>query len=975
MGTCASSQNADSALLVDAKQQINSLSNMNLHRANTLLDMDDMNKKTNVEASNVAETLTHLGHVCLSQNKFTDAKNFYERALKIYEKAVDEKSIHRAETRQHLAKCLVKFGRHEDGLKFWCGINPNSQTKYLESVTLLESVLPVFREAHGNDSTLTALIYADFGETLNALTQYDGAEDYLKNALEIMDKNLAFDTQYSPRGVECVFNTHGVLKTDFALAGGNGMEITVFDIKSGSSLENAGVKVGMELYQIKDSEGLRVITPADDVETLLQNCHVPVSFYFRQLLYKDACNVLTLLSITYSLSGKYDAARAHFERAMSVSKFMYGESSLEYADLEMELGNSLKREGRFEESYRSYSRAFSFHEKSAEKIMKELDVKMSGIKGKVSFDDRLTKPAFLMVGMTQVLLGSARAEETRIHAERAVKLTSRCYGNDHAWVALAQNMGGCALYLLKRYEEGAVAFKEASKTYSLALDEKHPARIHCLVNRACCLARAKPGIGINANMEGVGEAHMEALELLDQALGLYAEAQVVDHMCIATVYSNKAMIHFRKGEFAKSIEYQTTAREVREKVLPEGHVLIGCSHLNLASSHLEAKDIGNAYNSANIGFDILKREIEPDHEGVASCNVILAHALLGQAKTDEAYNKFDHARRVRKDAIGKPPRRLLLNETARMVQMGLGTNDAAFGAMWKADVEASGENEDTREENANTPPDTKERVDSEKKSADRKTESETSTLMVKPASTANSAEKKPASVDDPKARAASLSWLGTDVGPRIDDLTDVRLEVDDYVEVDDNHDDGSVISYCSSNVSESKLEESKRKGMAGKVTIQFKNVNATECVGVLAEWSDVRTARHVFVEVGIEVIADNHMGKQGISQPLARNRQPFCLLLQQGACSFVEKANCAAEVGAIGFVVFRKDKGQPFVMSHTAVYEDPPKIPGIMISQEMGEHLYGACMTQKDPRITSILKNARPSENLKKVEEGDEEEA
>eukprot|EP00397_Hematodinium_sp_SG-2012_P007599 GEMP01007647.1.p1 GENE.GEMP01007647.1~~GEMP01007647.1.p1 ORF type:complete len:1008 (+),score=217.09 GEMP01007647.1:242-3265(+) len=1000
MGGCGSAADVTN-VSQNQKVELKSVSSMNLHKAGNLLDMDDMNKKTRVEASNVAETLNHLGRVCLSQHKFTDSKNFFERALKIYESSVDKTDISCAETRQDLGKTLLAFGRHEDGLRFWLGMNLSAEQKFREAVTLLESALPPFEETHGKDSVITAKVYAGYAEALSACEKFVEADEYFHKAIEIMDKSLTFNTSVTPRGIECLFDTEEALKKDFALSGGNGMEITVFDMQKGGALDRSGVRVGMELFEAKEHSGKRLVISVDsDIESLLESLHIPCTLYFRERLYVDALHTLTNWAISLKESGKFRDSRQNFMKAVGICEFLYGDSSLQFAELEKEFAHGLQKEGRFEEAYRRYNSAFGYHQKHSEKLLKELESKVGGAKGKTLTDDRLAIPTFLMLGMTQVLIGSVRPNEGLQHAEKTVKLATKCYGPEHAVVGFSQNMAGTCLYILKRYAEAADMFKVAYKTYSIALDDQHPATIFCIANRACCLARDKPGLGIDANTEGIGEEHEEALKLFEITLELYAAAQLGDHLCVASIYSNIAFVHQRMGHFDKARESQALADEIREKRLGAEHVLIGLSHLNSSQALLLNKQHDEAQKKAAMAHDIFQKALGNGHECVAAANMVMGNAMLVSSDPQESFDKFEAARQIRADSIDQPKRRLILHECARLSSSDATDEDHdAFENSLLKDARHSEEMDETEtekettEENTTTDreedgaalceigegnEDEDENLDVEagekqskilgKVAQEKKTSAEKSHLK----SSAGPATGESHGVAEAKADGATEAV--EEQAPRVplageaSNENNAGVSLSSIIITDQEPEiDRDEISYCSSSMSHDE-GDLKRKGMAGRATIEFENVNLRECVGVCAEWTDTKSARDVFVNVNIEVIPDNHVGKQGVSKPLLKSRQPFCILLQQGSCSFVDKAICAKEVGAIGFVVFRKDQGKPFVMSHTSVNAEPPELPGIMVSQEVGEKLYGACMGQQDPRITRLLNNKRPEKILKSVE-------
>jgi len=943
MGCGSSTKNAE---LGETKAEMHSLTRADLHKAGTLVDVDDINKKIAVDPPNVAETLNHLGHVCLEQKKFTEAKNFYERALRIYEKAHGGESITVGETKLFLAKAVIADCRYKNWLKYWSGDSLETDQSYKEAMEFAEQAIAIYKTVLGNEDVETAKAMSEIADIYSANGRYDEADEYFRKAMQVMDGNLTFNTQVSPRGLEVKFETSSQLN-QISLAGGSGMLVTIFDFPKGGDLDRAGIKAGMEVFQVKEKDGkLRSISAANDIENLLESFQAPLTLYFREKLYLDALNCLVNWSIARRDSERHDEARELFLKAIKLGNFLHGEKSVEYAGVQKEFGHSLLQWGKFEEAYSRFASAFKVHEKNSDKILKEMGAKDLGMKGKIQTDDRLAIPTFLMIGMAQALMGCVKPAEAFIHAEKAVKLASKCYGPEHAQVGFSQNLAGANLYSLKRYEEAKEQFQNAHKTYAIALDDNHPATVHARANMASCLARHKPRLGITASMEGPGQDFEEAIKIYEEVLGQYAQAQLKDHAVNASIHSNIGHIYLKNGEFDKARNSFQKALEVREKALAPGNIQISLSSLLLAEACFYGKDYAAATNAAQSALDNFKTQLPKNHEAIAAANVILGNCALHQGKTVDAFESFEHAKKVRDKTLDIPKSRLLLSEYTRFRDTDADTNITDALVSLQEEQEKSEAKEGTEE--SATDDDALKVIVEEKKGKtnidQEKSENEEEEMTPRdleeilstgvkddfPIVPMNAKEEESKSVTETMPMGESLNksleqhrqeeseiWLEVDEGVEMDAGIPLGGEAGDGKQLSSGDELSPTkfagvprlnldeISYCSSTPS-AEEDDPRRKGMAGRVSIEFSNANMDSCIGVCAEWTDLNAAKNTFVKINLEVLPENHTGKNGVSLPMPDSKKPFCLLLMQGQCSFVEKAICAEEVGAIGFIVFRK---------------------------------------------------------------------
>jgi len=948
---CKSSRSGDWDSSNYGRQEINSLTKDNLHKAGTLLDLDDMNKRIEVDPTNAAETLSHLGNVCLNQNKFIDAKNFFEKALKIYEKSHGSDHISVAETKLHLGKTMVTYGKHEAGFKFWSGINFLSEKKFKEAKEFGEAALTIYRATYGEEALETAKATKEHGDILSANEMYSEADELYQKAMKIYDANMIFNSTVSPRGTEVLFESSNWV-SDFSLAGGNGMHITVFDLHKGGILDRGGVKVGMELFKVKEGMNVRNIQSSLDIEDLMSSLQPPLTMFFRETSYYAVYETKKNWAVSRSEADAFNEARSLFEKSIKLSEFLYSDKSNELAEVEKEYGFCLQKEGKFEEAYTRYASAFRFHEKQTDKIIKELDQKMAGLKGKILSDDRLAFPAFLMMGMATSLTGSARTVDASAHAERALKLMIKCYGPEHPGVAMAHNILGTNLYVKKEYMAALPHFKDAAKAYQISLEEHHPAAIHSMANQASCLARNKPGLGIAAGIDGPGAQYEEAIKIFEECLDHYHQQALAEHNSVAIINANIGSIYLAMGSYSKAKEYFLKSLELREKILKQDHchIALSCLHLAKVTYHEAAYEDAMGYATRALG--IFQQALPWNAEVVAAVCIVQANCELKMGNLSTAFEKFGQCKKIREEQLDKQKSRLLLVEACRFQP-----DDASkmfSTALTFSSQEGEGEEEDLNADNKSETSGSKSKEEgtsmeiitegADESAAVEEAEDEELAAIAQTTTDKNHKEKKP----QKKKTKEQIGEM-----KRIKKIVDQTSDV-----VITEEEEKSCVSFASS-VTALSTDDARRKGMAGRVAVKFSNAHMDECVGVCAEWTDLKSAQTTLVKIPIEVIPDNHCGKAGVSKPLPKSKCPYVLIFQQGQCSFVEKAIASQEIGAIGFIVFRKEVGKPFVMSHTTVNAEPPDIPGIMVSQEVGEKLYGACMAGKNPTIECLVKNKR----------------
>jgi tetratricopeptide (TPR) repeat protein len=317
------------------------------------------------------------------------------------------------------------------------------------------------------------------------------------------------------------------------------------------------------------------------------------------------------------------------------------------------------RQGRYDEAERSYKRALSIREKSADAV--EAAEALDGLAGvytnqgrygeaeqaakrAISLRERALDPNHPLVAASLSSLGflygtQGRYSEAEAVFRRALAINEKALGREHAIVG--SNLGnlGSVLDEQARYAEAEQAYQRALAIEEKALGPTHPQLAVTLNNLA-------------AFHERLGR-HDEAEALFKRALAIKEQRLSPDHPDVAVALNNLAVVYGEQGRLAEGEALNRRALAIREKVFGREHPDVAASLNNLADS-LGA--LGRKQEQEPLlrrALAIREKTQGPNHPDVA---LLLANLAVLQfdehARHDEAERLLKRALSIYRTALG-----------------------------------------------------------------------------------------------------------------------------------------------------------------------------------------------------------------------------------------------------------------------------------------------------------------------------------
>ncbi|MEM9453473.1 MAG: serine/threonine-protein kinase [Myxococcota bacterium] len=344
------------------------------------------------EPTEVAESLSILGSVCLSQGEHEKAQEYYQRALELREKALGPEHPLVAATLDNLGGVYGGRGEYEEAKAY-----------YERAIELWERTL-------GADHPLVASTLNNLGVVYDLQGKYEKAKAYYRQALEKQERSLGADHP-----------------------------------SVANSLSNLGIVYGLQgEYKEAEEHHQRALGAREkalghehpDVATSLNNLG---NIYMRQGRYGEArehheralfiwkkslghehlyvANSLDNLGTLCSHEGKYEEAKKYHERALRIFEEAVGVEHLYVANSLNSLGHVYVRQGEFEAAKEHYERALRIFEEALGSEHPEV--------------------ANSLLGLATVALERGDPSSARIDAERAVSIRDAA-AVAPGWLAVAR---------------------------------------------------------------------------------------------------------------------------------------------------------------------------------------------------------------------------------------------------------------------------------------------------------------------------------------------------------------------------------------------------------------------------------------------------------------------------------------------------------------------------------------------------------
>ena len=330
-------------------------------------------------------------------------------------------------------------------------------------------------------------------------------------------------------------------------------------------------------------------------------------------------NVLNVSGEVYRGLGKYNQAKDLHEKALTISKKIFGEDHSDVAT--------------------SYNNLASVYLSLGEHNQaKELTEKALTIYKKIFGEDHAdVATSYSTLALVYDSLGEYNQAQ-ELH-EKALVIYITIFGEDHAHVATIYNNLASVYDSLGEYNQAKELYEKALTIRKKIFGEDHADVATSYNNLATVFDR-------------LGE-YNQAKELYEKALTIRKKIFGEDHADVAKTYNNLASVYSILGEYNQAKELLEKTLMINKKSFGENHGSVATTYNNLASVY---KNLGE-YNQAKELYEkalmIDKKIFGEDHGSVATGynNLALVYKNLGEY--NQAKELYEKALTIRKKIFGE----------------------------------------------------------------------------------------------------------------------------------------------------------------------------------------------------------------------------------------------------------------------------------------------------------------------------------
>lgn len=245
----------------------------------------------------------------------------------------------------------------------------------------------------------------------------------------------------------------------------------------------------------------------------------------------------TIIASAQSARGEYAAAEPLFREALEASIATDGEEHPHTAELYLDVGYVLRKQGKLGEAEPFYRRALTLREKL--------------------YDGDHADVAHSLNHLARLLHQQGKPAEAEPIYRRALAMRRRLYGDSHA--AVTASLGGLAQVLrdLDRLAEATPLMKEAYEIVQRLHGDDHP--------------YVAAALGTWAHMVWLEGRRAEAIEMFRRSLVIAREVLAPDHLGVASASFQLGNVLCQAGEAAEGRLLLEEAAAIRAAKLPADH--------------------------------------------------------------------------------------------------------------------------------------------------------------------------------------------------------------------------------------------------------------------------------------------------------------------------------------------------------------------------------------------------------------------
>ncbi|CAH3189100.1 unnamed protein product, partial [Porites lobata] len=462
----------------------------------------------------LAASYNNLGAVYRDLGQYSEAKEYYEKALIIRKEIYGEKHGDVAASFNNLGIVYRNLGQYSEAKEYY------------------EKALIITKEIYGEKHGDVAASYNNLGIVYKELGQYSEAKEYYEKAL-IITKEI-YGEKYG--GVAASYNNLGIVYRNLG------------QYSEAKEYYEKALIITKEIYGEKYGG-------------------VAASYNNRGAVYSDL--------------GQYSEAKEYYEKALIIRKEIYGEKHGDVAASYNNLGIVYSDLGQYSEAKEYYEKALI--------ITKEIYGEKHGD----------VAASYNNLGIVYSDLG--QYSEAKEYYEKALIITKEIYGEKHGDVAASYNNLGIVYSDLGRYSEAKEYYKKALIIRKEIYGEKHG-----------YVAASYNNLG--AVYRDLGQ-YSEAKEYYEKALIITKEIYGEKHGDVAASYNNLGIVYNDLGQYSEAKEYYEKALIIRKEIYGEKHGDVAASYNNLGAVY---RDLGQ-YSEAKEYYEkalIIKKEIYGDQHAL-----------------------------------------------------------------------------------------------------------------------------------------------------------------------------------------------------------------------------------------------------------------------------------------------------------------------------------------------------------------------
>ena len=375
----------------------------------------------------------------------------------------------------------------------------------------------------------------------------------------------------------------------------------------------------------------------DWLHSLASFCHENSYCFFAKKVVDLACNllentecestsalthkgsILNMSGMVYCSLREYNHAKEFHERALAISKNVFGEDHPNVATSYNNLASVYYR-------LAEYNKAKELH-KNALMIRKK------------NFGEDHADVATSYSTLAPVYYSMGEYNQAKELHKKALMIRKKIFGEDHVTVATSYSSLAPVYYSMGEYIQAKELHEKALMIYKTNFGEDHAHVATSLNNLAV----------VNSTL---GE-YNQAKELQEKALMIRKRIFGEDHVNVATSYNNLASVYNRLGEYNQARKLNEKALMISKKIFGEDHAFVVKTYNNLASVYNSLGQYDQAKELLEKALDIRKKIFGEDQAYVATSYHKLASVYSSLGEDNEAKELHEKALMIRQKIFGE----------------------------------------------------------------------------------------------------------------------------------------------------------------------------------------------------------------------------------------------------------------------------------------------------------------------------------